>query len=200
MVRTVSTMLDLGTAAPDFSLLEPATGEQKSLSYFDSAKALLVFFTCNHCPYVLRIEDGLIQMGNEYKDNNDVAIVAIGANDANNYPDDSPEKIAERVKDKGYQFPYLYDADQDIAKAYAAACTPDFFLFDADRKLVYRGQFDDARPRNEVEVTGKDMKDAIERVLADQPQPENQIASMGCNIKWKPDNAPEYFTGVRAEG
>ncbi|NOX27259.1 MAG: thioredoxin family protein [Gammaproteobacteria bacterium] len=200
MVRTVSTMLELGTAAPNFSLLEPATGEQKSLSDFDSAKALLVIFTCNHCPYVLRIEDGLIQMGNEFKGNNDVAIVAIGSNDADNYPDDSPEKIAERVKDKGYQFPYLFDADQEVAKAYAAACTPDFFLFDADRKLVYRGQFDDARPRNEAEVSGKDMKEAINRVLADEAQVDTQIPSMGCNIKWKPDNAPEYFTGVRAEG
>ena len=200
MVRTVSTMLELGTAAPDFSLLEPITGNLKSLSDFNNAKALLIMFTCNHCPYVLRIEDGLIQMGNEYKDNDDVAIVAIGSNDADNYPDDSPEKIAERVKDKGYQFPYLYDADQAIAKAYAAACTPDFFLFDANRKLVYRGQFDAARPGNDVDVTGKDMKAAIQCVLADEPQVENQIASMGCNIKWMSDNAPEYFTGIRAEG
>lgn len=197
MVRTVSTMLELGTSAPDFSLLEPATGRQRSLNDFADKKALLVMFICNHCPYVLHIEDGLIALGNEYK-NEDVAIVAISANDADNYPDDSPAKIAERVKDKGYPFPYLYDETQEVAKAYAAACTPDFFLFDAERKLVYRGQFDDARPRNEVDVTGKDMKDAIQRILADQPQAEEQIPSMGCNIKWKLDNAPEYFTGARA--
>lgn len=197
MVRTVSTMLELGTSAPDFSLLEPATGRQRSLNDFADKKALLVMFICNHCPYVLHIEDGLIALGNEYK-NEDVAIVAISANDADNYPDDSPAKIAERVKDKGYPFPYLYDETQEVAKAYAAACTPDFFLFDAERKLVYRGQFDDARPRNEVDVTGKDMKDAIQRVLANQPQAEEQIPSMGCNIKWKLDNAPEYFTGARA--
>jgi len=200
MVRTVSTMLELGTTAPDFSLLEPATGEQKSLQDFATAKALLVMFTCNHCPYVLHIEDGLIQLGDEFKGNDDVAIVAIGSNDADNYPDDSPEKIAERVKDKGYHFPYLFDATQTVAKAYAAACTPDFFLFDANRKLVYRGQFDDARPRNDIAVTGKDMKEAIRRVLVGEAQVENQIASMGCNIKWKADNAPEYFTGVRAKG
>jgi len=199
MVRTVSTMLELGTTAPDFSLLEPATGEQKCLADFADAKALLVMFICNHCPYVLRIEDGLIGLGDEFK-NDGVAIVAIGSNDADNYPDDSPAKIAERVKDKGYTFPYLFDATQDVAKAYAAACTPDFFLFDGDRKLVYRGQFDDARPGNEIDVTGKDMKEAIRRVLADEAQVENQIPSMGCNIKWKPGNAPEYFTGVRAGG
>ena len=199
MVRTVSTMLELGTPAPDFSLLEPATGETKSLSDYADAKALLVMFVCNHCPYVLRIEDGLVALGNDFKDNPDDAIVAISANDADNYPDDSPEKIAERVKDKGMAYSYLFDETQDVAKAYAAACTPDFFLFDADRKLAYRGQFDDARPRNDVEVTGKDMRDAIQRILDDQAQSEDQIPSMGCNIKWKPDNAPEYFTGVRAE-
>ncbi len=199
MVRTVSTMLELGTTAPDFSLLEPATGKQKSLQDFTGAKALLIMFTCNHCPYVLRIEDGLLELGNDYKDNDDVAIVAICSNDADNYPDDSPEKIAERVKAKGYTFPYLFDATQEVAKAYSAACTPDFFLFDADRKLVYRGQFDDARPSNEVEVTGKDIRNAIRCVLAGEAQIDNQIPSMGCNIKWKPDNAPEYFTGVRAE-
>ncbi len=199
MVRTVSTMLELGTQAPDFSLLEPATGVTKSLTDFADAKALLVMFVCNHCPYVLRIEDGLVALGNDYKNNSDVAIVAISANDADNYPDDSPEKIAERVKDKGMAYPYLFDETQSVAKAYAAACTPDFFLFDADRKLVYRGQFDEARPRNDAEVTGKDMRDAIENILANQSQVEQQIPSMGCNIKWKPDNAPEYFTGVRAE-
>jgi len=205
VVLTESGQQLVGQKAPDFTLPDTVSGDRAlshSLKLQDilSDNATVIIFMCNHCPYVLRIEDGLIQLGDEFKDNDDVAIVAIGSNDADNYPDDSPEKIAERVKDKGYHFPYLFDATQTVAKAYAAACTPDFFLFDANRKLVYRGQFDDARPRNDIAVTGKDMKEAIRRVLAGEAQVENQIASMGCNIKWKADNAPEYFTGVRAKG
>lgn len=197
MVRTVSTMLDLGTPAPDFSLPEPATGEKVSLADFADAKALLVMFICNHCPYVLRIEEGMIRVGKALVDAG-VAVVAISANDASQYPDDSPQKIAERVKEKGYSFPYLYDATQEVAKAFAAACTPDFFLFDGERKLVYRGQFDDARPRNDAPVTGKDIKEAVRRLLAGEPPLEQQTPSIGCNIKWKVGSEPDYFSGERA--
>jgi peroxiredoxin len=191
MARTLSTMLDLGTAAPPFRL--PATdGRTVSLEDFKDAPALLVIFMCNHCPYVKHIRSALARVTRDYLAKG-VAVVGINSNDVANYPDDSPEKMAEEVKAAGYAFPYLYDEDQSVAKAYRAACTPDFFLFDRQRKLVYRGQLDDARPGNDAPVTGADLTAAVEAVLAGRPLPQEQKASMGCNIKWKVGNEPDYF-------
>ena len=193
MVRTESTMLTLGTKAPDFSLPEPATGSTVSLSDFEGARALLIIFMCNHCPYVIHLNKPLAAMIKEYE-NKGLKAVAINANDVANYPDDSPEKMIEEVKKMGYSFPYLYDETQATAKAYKAACTPDFFLFDANQQLAYRGQFDDSRPRNDKPLTGADMRSAIESVLTGNPIPESeQKPSMGCNIKWKAGNEPDYF-------
>lgn len=191
MARTPSTMLALGTPAPDFSLPEPATGKTVALQDFQD-KPLLVAFICNHCPYVIHIRAAFAALVKEYQAKG-VAVVAINANDVANYPDDSPEKMIEEVKNAGYTFPYLYDESQQVAHAYQAACTPDFFLFDAQHKLYYRGQFDDARPRSEVPVTGKDMRAALDSLLAGLLAPENQLASLGCNIKWKVGNEPDYF-------
>jgi peroxiredoxin len=184
-------MLELGTSAPDFNLLEPASGKQVSLSDF-AGKPLLVAFICNHCPYVKHIQHELARFAAEYQDRG-LAIVGISSNDVTNYPDDSPEKMIEEVQRLGYRFPYLYDETQDVAKAYRAACTPDFFLFDADHKLAYRGQFDDARPRSNAPVTGKDMRAAADAVLAGSPITIEQVPSLGCNIKWKSGNEPEYY-------
>jgi len=193
MSRTESTMLPLGTRAPDFSLPEPATGKMVSLSDFTDSKALLVIFMCNHCPYVLHIHEQMNQLIAEYKSKG-LNAVAINANDVENYPDDSPEKMARLYNEMNYNFPYLFDEAQSIAKAYKAACTPDFFLFDSEMKLCYRGQFDSSRPRNDVPVTGNDMRSAFDAVLNSNPIPEEtQQPSMGCNIKWKTDNAPDYF-------
>ena len=191
MALTPSTMLDLGTPAPEFQLPD-TTGQTVSLADFKDAKALLVIFMCNHCPYVIHIREALAKFTEEYQAKG-LAVVGISSNDVANYPDDSPEKMVEEAKSAGYTFPYLYDEGQDIAKAYRAACTPDFFLFDADKKLVYRGQFDDSRPKSEIPVTGKDLRAAADAVLAGQPVPQDQKPSMGCNIKWKPGNAPDYF-------
>lgn len=192
MVRTVSTMLELGVQAPDFQLPEPVTGHTVSLEDFKEAPALLVMFMCNHCPYVKHIRSALAEFAREYQPKG-LASVGINANDVQNYPDDSPEKMAEEVESQGYVFPYLYDANQTVAKAYKAACTPDFFLFDKDRQLVYRGQFDDSRPGNNLPVTGKDLRSAVEAVLSGQAISSEQRPSMGCNIKWKPGNEPDYF-------
>ncbi len=193
MARTPSTMQELGTPAPGFNLLEPLTGKHKSLADFKDAPALLVIFMCNHCPYVIHIRDALAQFARTWQPQG-LAVVSINSNDAENYPDDSPDKMVEEVKQAGYPFPYLYDEDQSVAKVYRAACTPDFFLYDAERKLVYRGQFDDSRPRNDLPVTGKDLATAVETVLAGNPAPADQHASLGCNIKWKPGNEPDYFS------
>jgi len=192
MARTPSTMLELGTAAPEFSLLEPATGNTVSLRDF-AGKPLVIVFICNHCPFVKLIAEKLAQVGNEYQEK-DVDFVAINSNDVANYPDDSPEKMVEFVREYGINFPYLYDETQEIAKAFRAACTPDFYLFDADHKLAYRGQFDAARPGNDQPVTGADLTDAIKALLANMPVAEEQIPSLGCNIKWKPGNEPDYFS------
>ncbi len=186
-----STMLELGTAAPPFALLEPATDNIVSLDDF-AGKPLLVAFICNHCPYVVLIRDAFAQMAAEYQAKG-ISVVAINANDVDNYPDDSPEKMVEEVRKAGYGFPYLFDESQAVAKAYKAACTPDLFLFDADHTLYYRGQFDDARPRNNAAVTGDDLRHALDSLLAGQPAPAEQKASMGCNIKWKLGNAPDYY-------
>ncbi|MEW6301866.1 MAG: thioredoxin family protein [Verrucomicrobiota bacterium] len=195
MARTPSTMLPLGTRAPDFQLPDVTTGRTVSLADFKDAPALLVMFICNHCPYVKHIRAELAKVGREYQSRG-AALVAINANDVANFPDDSPEKMALEAKDAGYPFPYLYDESQAVAKAYRAACTPDFFLFDREHRLVYRGQFDDSRPRVEkiLPVTGKDLRAALDAVLAGKPVSADQKASLGCNIKWKPGNEPEYFS------
>lgn len=193
MVETASTMqLPLGAQAPDFALPD-TEGRIVRLSDFAQAKALLVIFMCNHCPYVKHIADHLAQLVKEYQAK-DVAVVGINSNDVASYPDDSPQKMREEVKQRGYTFPYLYDESQEVAKAYRAACTPDFFLFDQHRRLVYRGQFDDSRPGNGIPVTGKDLRAALDAVLAGQPVPKEHKPSLGCNIKWKPGNEPEYFS------
>jgi len=193
MVMTPSTMLPLGTQAPDFHLPD-TKGETVSRDDFRDAPALLAVFMCNHCPFVKHVQQGLADLAEEYR-NKGVAVVGINANDVENYPDDSPEKMAEEAKKAGYTFPYLYDESQEVAKAYRAACTPDFFLFDGDRRLVYRGQMDDSRPGKDAPVTGKDLRAAMDAVLDARPVPDDQRASIGCNIKWKAGNEPEYFTG-----
>ena len=185
-------MLPLGTAAPDFSLPEAVTGKTVSLGDFKNSPALLVAFICNHCPYVKHVQMGLAQMAQDLQARG-VAVVAISSNDVANYPDDSPEKMKEEAQRAGYTFPYLFDESQSVARAYRAACTPDFFLFDGPRKLVYRGQMDDARRGNDLPVTGKDLRAAVDAVLSGKPVAPNQIPSLGCNIKWKPGNEPEYF-------
>lgn len=191
MALTPSTMLPLGTTAPNFDLPD-TNGEMVALADFKGAPALLVLFICNHCPYVKHIRSGLAQLGRDYLPRR-VAIVAINSNDVANYPEDSPAKMKEEVHAAGYTFPYLYDETQNVAKAYRAACTPDIYLFDKNFKLVYRGQFDDSRPGNGVPVTGKDLRAALDAVLAGKAVAASQKASMGCNIKWKSGNEPDYF-------
>lgn len=191
MARTASTMLELGTVAPGFRLPD-TQGRTVSLDDFHEAEGLLVIFMCNHCPYVKHIRVALAALTREYQAKG-LATVGINSNDADKYADDSPAKMAEEVAAAGYVFPYLYDASQAVAKAYRAACTPDFFLFDKNRKLVYRGQFDDSRPGNGVEVTGRELRAAIDAVLAHRPVNSDQKPSLGCNIKWKPGNEPNYF-------
>jgi len=191
MAVTPSTMLPLGTGAPDFELPDTG-GNPVSLEDFDDARGLLVVFMCNHCPFVKHIADGLADFAERYVEKG-IAVVGINANDVEKHPADSPEKMREEKRRRGYSFPYLYDETQEVAKAYGAACTPDFFLFDGDRELFYRGQFDDSRPGNDVPVTGEDLREACDRLLAGDPAPSDQKASAGCNIKWKPGNAPEYF-------
>jgi peroxiredoxin len=190
MSLTPSTMLPLGTAAPDFRLPD-TNGKNVSLADFKGQPALLVIFMCNHCPYV-HIRAGLVQLAHDYLPRG-VAMVGINSNDVANYPEDSPAKMAAEVKTAGYLFPYLYDESQAVAKAFHAACTPDFFLFDRGRRLVYRGQFDASRPGNGIPVTGKDLRAALDAVLAGKTTSEFQAPSMGCNIKWKAGNAPAHF-------
>ena len=191
MVKTASTMLSLGVKAPDFSLPD-TRGKTVSLGDFADAPALLVIFTCNHCPYVKHVADGLSALAKEYQ-RRGVAVVGINSNDVSAFPDDSPAKMAEEVKLRGYTFPYLYDESQAVAKAYRAACTPDFYVFDQQRELVYRGQMDSSRPGGDVSVSGDDLRAALDAVLTKRPAPSNQKPSIGCNIKWKPGNEPEYF-------
>ncbi len=183
MALTPSTMLELGTPAPDFALPDTA-GRVVRRDDFQSASGLLVMFICNHCPYVKHVRAELARLGREYVPRG-LAIVAINANDAVRYPADSPAKMAEEVVAAGYTFPYLYDESQAVARAYHAACTPDFFLFNGDRRLLYRGQLDDSRPGNGVSVTGRDLRAAMEALLAGQPVPAEQKPSMGCGIKWR---------------
>lgn len=191
MALTPSTMLELGTQAPPFRLPD-TTGKRVSLDDFSDARGLLVVFMCNHCPFVKHIQQGLVELG-QYCKSQGVAMVGINANDVANYPDDSPQRMAEIAKKLGYPFPYLYDETQEVAKAYRAACTPDFFLFDDQRKLVYRGQMDDSRPDSGISVTGKDLRAAIDAMVQGRPVPADQKPSVGCNIKWKAGNAPAYY-------
>jgi len=192
MAAVESTMLELGTKAPDFSLKDVITGKNVSLSDYKGNKAFLVMFICNHCPYVKNIKEGLVQYAADYLPRG-VGIVAISSNDVDNYPDDSPENMKKDAEKFGYPFPYLFDESQEVAKNYRAACTPDFFLFDENMKLQYRGQFDDSRPGIDIPVTGKDLREATDQVLAGEEIPEDQVPSIGCNIKWKKGNVPDYF-------
>ncbi|GAB4526701.1 MAG: thioredoxin family protein [Pleurocapsa sp.] len=185
-------MLPLGTTAPDFQLPDVVSGETISLNTFGDRQALLVMFICQHCPFVKHVQEQLAQIGKDYS-NQPLGIVAISANDVANYPNDSPEKLRQMAQELGFKFPLCYDETQEVAKAYTAACTPDFFLFDRDKKLVYRGQLDDSRPSTNIPVTGKDLRRAIDAVLAGKAVDMEQKPSIGCNIKWKPGNEPEYF-------
>jgi peroxiredoxin len=198
MVRTASTMLPLGVSAPDFDLTDVVSKKQISLNTFAGKPALLVMFISVHCPFVKHVQTQLSQIGKEYTAKG-LAIVAISPNDIEKYPDDAPECLQALAIAEGFDFPVCCDPTQAIAKAYTAACTPDFFLFDGDRHLAYRGQLDDSRPSNGKPVTGADLRQAIELLLAGKQVDTNQRPSIGCNIKWIPGNEPEYFTGVRAE-
>ena len=198
MALTPSTMLPLGTAAPDFRLPDVVSGKTISLATFAGKKALLVMFICRHCPYVVHVKDELARLGKDYA-KKDAGIVAISANDAANYPDDAPEQLKAMAQELGFTFPFCYDESQETATAYTAACTPDFFLFDANRKLVYRGQLDDSRPGNGKPLNGKDLRAAIDAVLAGKPVSADQKPSVGCNIKWKKGREPVYYgAGARA--
>lgn len=192
MTLTPSTMLSLGTKAPDFQLPDVVSGNTISLATFADHKAFLVMFICKHCPFVKHVQAELARIGKDYA-NADVGIVAISANDVSKYPDDAPSQLKAIAEQLGYTFPFCYDESQETALAYTAACTPDFFLFDANRELVYRGQLDDSRPSNFRPVTGRDLRSAIDAVLADKPVNPDQRPSIGCNIKWKPGNKPAYF-------
>ncbi|MEM9922332.1 MAG: thioredoxin family protein [Cyanobacteria bacterium P01_D01_bin.50] len=192
MALTASTMLSLGTAAPDFQLPDVVSGETISLSTFTDKKAVLVMFICRHCPFVKHVQEELAQLGQDYLQS-DLGIVAISSNDVANYPDDAPDLLKTMATELDFKFPLCYDETQETAKSYTAACTPDFFLFDDDRKLFYRGQLDDSRPSNGKPVTGKDLRAAINAVLAGKSLIEEQKPSIGCNIKWKPGSEPAYF-------
>ena len=191
MASVTSTMLPLGTAAPAFALPD-TKGNTVSISDFQDAPALLVVFMSNHCPYVKHIRESFVELVKEYQARG-VAVVGINSNDVEKYPDDSPELMARDAETYGYTFPYLYDESQEVARAYRAACTPDFFLFDGGRKLVYRGQMDSSRPGNDEPLTGKDLRAALDAVLTGEQVNSRQKPSMGCNIKWKPGNEPDYF-------
>ncbi len=191
MVATESQMLPLGTEAPAFSLPDP-DGRLHSLDDAPDARAYLVMFICNHCPFVKHVRRELVRLGEDYLPRG-VAIFAINSNDYEQQRDDSPERMREEAQRFGYRFPYLVDREQSVAKAYRAACTPDFFLFDSDRKLVYRGQLDASRPSNKMPVTGSDLRAALDAVLEGREVPADQTPSIGCNIKWRPGNAPDYF-------
>lgn len=192
MVMVESTMLPLGTAAPDFSLTDVVSGQTISLASFAGAPALLVMFICRHCPFVKHVEAELARLGRDYQPRG-VAMVAISANSLQTHPQDGPEHLKAQAQEQGFTFPYCFDATQAVAKQYTAACTPDFFVFDQQRRLVYRGQLDDSRPSNGLPVTGADLRQALEAVLSGQPLTPDQKPSIGCNIKWKPGNEPSYL-------
>jgi peroxiredoxin len=191
MALTFSTMLSLGTPAPDFALPD-VNGRTVSLADFKEAPVLLVMFICNHCPYVQHVRSTIARLAREYHQKG-VAVVAINSNDPDKYPADSPARMAEEVRLAGYTFPYLFDATQGVARAYRAACTPEFYVFDRARRLAYRGRLDGSGPGNQLPSTGEDLRAALDAVLAGQPAPAAQKQSMGCNIKWRPGNEPDYF-------
>jgi len=194
MVKTASTqMLSLGAPAPDFALPDAVTGRSVKLADFKGSP-LMVAFICNHCPFVKHVRDGLAAFGRDYAARG-LAFVAINSNDITDHPDDSPAKMKEEARAAGYVFPYLFDETQSVAQAYKAACTPDFFVFDRNHKLAYRGQFDGSRPGNDVPVTGEDLRAAADAVLAGKPLKGEQRPSLGCNIKWKKGKEPAWFTG-----
>lgn len=190
MAKTPSIMRELGTPAPDFTLLEPATFRMVSKEQF-SGQPLLVAFICNHCPFVIHIKDVFAAFAAEYAERG-IAVVAINSNDITHYPDDHPDRMAELARATGFAFPYLFDETQEVAQAYGAACTPDFFLFDDEHRLVYRGRFDAATPGNDEPVTGAELRAACDALLEGTPMPREQRPSVGCNIKWKPGNEPDY--------
>lgn len=192
MALTQSTMLPIGTKAPDFSLLDVVTGKNISLETFKDNKELLIMFICRHCPYVQHVKYEIAKIGKDYKEK-DIGIVAISANDPISYPEDAPESLREMAEELGFTFPFCFDETQAAAKAYTAACTPDFFLFDKERKLVYRGQLDDSRPGNNLPTDGHDLRTAIDNLLNDKTVNPIQKPSSGCSIKWKIGNEPSYF-------
>ncbi|MCC0177065.1 thioredoxin family protein [Waterburya agarophytonicola K14] len=192
MVKTASTMLALGTVAPQFELPDVVSGNTITLDTFSNEKALLVMFICQHCPFVKHVQTELGKIGRDYRQQA-LGIVAISANDVANYPNDSPEKLKQMAEELNFNFPICYDESQSVSKAYTAACTPDFFLFDGNNKLAYRGQLDDSRPSTDIPVTGQDLRKAIDLVLGGLAVDFTQKPSIGCNIKWKPGNEPEYF-------
>ncbi len=192
MVKTASTMLALGTAAPKFELQDVVSGKTISLADFGDRQALLLMFICQHCPFVKHVQNELARIGQDY-DQKPLGIVAISANDVANYPQDAPEKLKQMAQELNFNFPVCYDESQEVSKAYTAACTPDFFLFDAAGKLAYRGQLDDSRPSTNIPVTGKDLRQAIDTLLQGKTVDFEQKPSIGCNIKWKPGNEPKYF-------
>ena len=191
MVKVNSTMLPLGTQAPSFSLYDPE-GNLFTLDHSSKSNAFLVMFICNHCPFVHHIRKELARLANDYI-KRDVSIIAINSNDYETHPGDSPEKMKDEIMEWGYNFPYLVDEDQSVAIAYQASCTPDFFLFDSQQQLVYRGQLDGGRPSNDIPVNGRDIRAALDTLLAGDDVAEEQVPSVGCNIKWKPNNSPEWF-------
>lgn len=186
-----SAMLPIGTTAPPFDLLDVVTGQRYSLDSFATRTGLLVMFICRHCPYVVHVEQELARLGHDYQETN-LGIIAISSNDAKNYPDDAPPKLKEMAVRLGFTFPFCHDETQEVAKAYRAACTPEFYLFDRDRHLAYHGQLDDSRPGNHKPITGRDLRTAIQAVLSGKPIDGNQRPSIGCSIKWKPGHAPPY--------
>ena len=191
MALTSSTMLPLGTKAPAFSLTDVVSGKTISLDAFTGRPALLVMFICTHCPYVRHVQNELAKLGRDYRDKN-AGILAVSANDPVSHPDDAPDKLKGMAERLGFDFPYCFDETQEVAKAYTAACTPDLFLFDKDRKLVYRGQLDDSRPGNDKPNDGRDLRAALDAVLANRPVSSVQKPSLGCNIKWRNGNEPPY--------
>ena len=191
MAKVNSTMLPLGTQAPSFSLYDPE-GNLFTLDHSSKSNAFLVMFICNHCPFVHHIRKELARLANDYI-KRDVSIIAINSNDYETHPGDSPEKMKDEIMEWGYNFPYLVDEDQNVAIAYQASCTPDFFLFNSQQQLVYRGQLDGGRPSNDIPVNGRDIRAALDTLLAGDDVSEEQVPSVGCNIKWKPNNSPEWF-------
>jgi thiol-disulfide isomerase/thioredoxin len=194
MVATPSTMLALGTEMPDFALTDVVSGDTVARDTFGDSMGIVVMFVCNHCPFVKHVLNELGRLARDYTPR-DIAFVAISSNDVQAYPDDAPEKMRALAEVEGWAFPYLFDEEQEVAKAFRAACTPDFYVFDGERQLAYRGQLDSSRPGNDVPVTGADLRRALDAVIAGEKIPDEQMPSMGCNIKWKPGSAPEYFGG-----